>query len=266
MKQSWEEGVKDKINIAVGSIRGARSGCMHAHNQEKSASCSDGLCMQEEGSLASNYNDHQMITMHGLNIMNIPLMMTCNACRYARSKSSPATQMIIALVAILLLGPACVRPGLSSPTAVNPTTVKTALGNINGKLCPVDGDSQNNVARFMGIPYGKAKRWSVPTMYNTKYPNHGYNAKQPGAVCMQAPSVRSSVIMSPAAVPLTDLHAHRPRAHTHPADQSPRSQSPPVNMSEDCQFLNVWKPVHATPSSLLPVRVFFHGGAYVAGQ
>ena len=139
--------------------------------------------------------------------MNIPLMMTCNACRYARSKSSPATQMIIALVAILLLGPACVRPGLSSPTAVNPTTVKTALGNINGKLCPVDGDSQNNVARFMGIPYGKAKRWSVPTMYNTKYPNHGYNAKQPGAVCMQAPSVRSSVIMSPAAVPLlTDLH------------------------------------------------------------
>ncbi len=72
--------------------------------------------------------------------------------------------MIVARVAILLLGLTCVP----RTDAVTPTTAKTALGNINGKLCPIDGNSHTNVASFMGIPYGKAKRWSSPLMYDTR--------------------------------------------------------------------------------------------------
>lgn len=35
--------------------------------------------------------------------------------------------------------------------------------------------------------------------------------------------------------------------------------------SEDCLFLNVWKPSTVPPGTTLPVMVFIHGGAYVMG-
>jgi len=37
-------------------------------------------------------------------------------------------------------------------------------------------------------------------------------------------------------------------------------------MSEDCLFLNVWAPASATKKSKLPVMVWIHGGAFVAGS
>ena len=37
----------------------------------------------------------------------------------------------------------------------------------------------------------------------------------------------------------------------------------PLPESEDCLFLNIWVP--KTNNSLLPVRVWFHGGGYTAG-
>ncbi|MEJ0055549.1 MAG: carboxylesterase family protein [Bacteroidota bacterium] len=36
--------------------------------------------------------------------------------------------------------------------------------------------------------------------------------------------------------------------------------------SEDCLFLNVWAPVSATKKSKVPVMVWIHGGAFVAGS
>jgi para-nitrobenzyl esterase len=36
--------------------------------------------------------------------------------------------------------------------------------------------------------------------------------------------------------------------------------------SEDCLFLNVWRPTAATPTAKLPVMVWIHGGAFVFGS
>ena len=35
--------------------------------------------------------------------------------------------------------------------------------------------------------------------------------------------------------------------------------------SEDCLFLNVWRPASATPGAKLPVMVWIHGGGFVFG-
>ena len=38
------------------------------------------------------------------------------------------------------------------------------------------------------------------------------------------------------------------------------------NSSEDCLFLNVWKPANATESSKLPVMVWIYGGGFTGGS
>ena len=46
----------------------------------------------------------------------------------------------------------------------------------------------------------------------------------------------------------------------------PGSASISQNSSEDCLFLNVWKPAGAKPGANLPVMVWIHGGAFVFGS
>ncbi|EGW11233.1 Liver carboxylesterase [Cricetulus griseus] len=41
---------------------------------------------------------------------------------------------------------------------------------------------------------------------------------------------------------------------------------PPISMSEDCLYLNIYTPAHAHEGSNLPVMVWIHGGALVAGM
>ncbi|XP_041505909.1 pyrethroid hydrolase Ces2e-like isoform X4 [Microtus oregoni] len=41
---------------------------------------------------------------------------------------------------------------------------------------------------------------------------------------------------------------------------------PPISMSEDCLYLNVYTPAHAHEGSNLPVMVWIHGGALVIGM
>ena len=38
-----------------------------------------------------------------------------------------------------------------------------------------------------------------------------------------------------------------------------------LQFSEDCLYLNVYTPLHAKPTSKLPVMLFFHGGNYQFG-
>ena len=38
------------------------------------------------------------------------------------------------------------------------------------------------------------------------------------------------------------------------------------NSSEDCLFINVWRPAAASPDAKLPVMVWIHGGAFVFGS
>lgn len=46
----------------------------------------------------------------------------------------------------------------------------------------------------------------------------------------------------------------------------PRTDSMAKTSSEDCLFLNIWKPSYATSSAKLPVMVWIHGGAFVFGS
>ncbi len=47
----------------------------------------------------------------------------------------------------------------------------------------------------------------------------------------------------------------------------PPPGAPPARVSsEDCLFLNVWRPASATPTAKLPVMVWIHGGGFMGGS
>ena len=112
----------------------------------------------------------------------------------------------------------------------NQPTVKTELGVIRGI-------SKNDVDSFKGIPYAAAPtgdyRWQ-PTQPAVAWEGE-YDASEFGSNCAQA---------------------GWPRGNGRIADGS----------SEDCLFLNIWRPGNATPTSKLPVMVWIHGGAFVGGN
>jgi para-nitrobenzyl esterase len=95
------------------------------------------------------------------------------------------------------------------------------------------GRSANGVETFLGIPYAAppvgALRWRAPQRALAW--DGMRRADALGADCVQD---------------------GRPAANTHP-------------MSEDCLTINVWRPAGARARARLPVIVWIHGGAYVAG-
>jgi para-nitrobenzyl esterase len=101
---------------------------------------------------------------------------------------------------------------------------------------PVRGSTEATVSAFEGIPYAAPpvgeNRWRAPQ------PVAGWQALRDathyGADCAQAP---------------------------FPPDAAPVRTAP----SEDCLFLNVWKPASARAGAGLPVMVFIHGGGFVNG-
>lgn len=101
---------------------------------------------------------------------------------------------------------------------------------------PVRGETSATVAAFKGIPYAAApvgaNRWRAPRA--AKHWKAPRDATRYGADCAQAP---------------------------FPPDAAPIRTRP----SEDCLFLNVWKPATAKPGAKLAVMVFIHGGGFVNG-
>ncbi|MDO7086382.1 carboxylesterase family protein [Pseudocolwellia sp. AS88] len=95
-------------------------------------------------------------------------------------------------------------------------------------------ESADHVA-FLGIPYAqapvKALRWTAPKPY--KQWKGIKNTSKFGADCMQLP---------------------------FPGDAAPLTGT----VSEDCLFINVWKPKQAEGKKL-PVMVWIHGGGFVNG-
>jgi para-nitrobenzyl esterase len=100
-----------------------------------------------------------------------------------------------------------------------------------GVLCGLDGGAGTYV--YKGIPYAQppvgVRRWQPPLYVRPS----AKEATEFGHVCPQDPSYGAAT---------------------------------PDEMSEDCLYLNIWKPKRINAGSPVPVMVFIHGGAFVFGS
>jgi len=133
--------------------------------------------------------------------------------------------LIVTALSVLCLTAMTLQPNADSPT------VQTSHGTLAGLRLP-GGD----VTLFRGIRYAQPPtgdlRWRPPV------PVSSWTGVRPaqefGPACIQAPSPAGSIY--------ADL---------------------PARMSEDCLFLNVWKPVQAAKA---PVMVWIYGGSLRTGN
>ncbi|MFG2229335.1 carboxylesterase/lipase family protein [Streptomyces sp. NPDC048723] len=132
----------------------------------------------------------------------------------------------LALVALLASAPPAATA--ASPSGGSPHPVVTvAQGALRGQ-------SRDGAQEFLGVPYA-------------------------------APPVGDARLRAP--VPAPRWHGVREATRQSPAclQFSPFGLSDPAAVSEDCLYLDVYRPRTARPGARLPVIVWMHGGAYSQG-
>ncbi|XP_021487314.1 acylcarnitine hydrolase-like isoform X2 [Meriones unguiculatus] len=120
---------------------------------------------------------------------------------------------------------------------------KTYTGQVRGSLLNVK-DTKVGVHAFLGIPFAKPPvgplRFAPP---EAPEPWSGVrDGTSHSAICLQ------NVMMNVEGLKEMNLTL------------------PPLSMSEDCLYLNIYAPAHAHEGSDLPVMVWIHGGALAVGM
>lgn len=130
---------------------------------------------------------------------------------------------------MFVVGVAVLLGTLTNPK-VDSIKVETTAG-------PVIGRSEDNFDAFLGLPYAQPPVRFAPAILHDKAWTVPRDATTYGAPCFQTPE---------------------PFEH-------PQSTPTVPDASEDCLFVNVWRPKALPKDAKLPVLVWVHGGGFVAG-
>ena len=173
----------------------------------------------------------------------------------AKSGNSVGTaSRMIKLLLYVLAGVAAMGIGA---TAQQPPVVRVDSGELQGV-------AEGGVVSYKGIPFAAPPvgdlRWRPP-----QPPARWTGVRQAaefGADCMQG---RFGPPPGPAATPAPS--GLRSSGATAAPGAPPSPAAPPERApSEDCLFLNVWRPASAAPGAKLPVMVWIYGGGFVFGS
>ncbi|MBR1637802.1 MAG: carboxylesterase family protein [Treponema sp.] len=142
----------------------------------------------------------------------------------------------------------------STKNATNPVKTKTPFlteiisvtgGDIQGIL-----NEEGNVEIFAGIPFAAPPvgnlRWREPQDVIAWEGVRPANRFAPMAMQTQNGALYNF---------LFNLYTHQKTSRTYKAP-----------MSEDCLYLNVWRPVNLEEGAKVPVLVYIHGGSLMSGQ